>query len=58
MSEIAVSGAPAIGLSCTFEAGRYSVPDGYINAVRTAGGLPVVIPLPQNEEEAETLLGK
>lgn len=58
MSEISTAGAPVIGLSCTFEAGRYSVPDGYINAVRTAGGLPVVIPLPQDEKEAEALLGR
>ena len=27
MSEISTAGAPVIGLSCTFEAGRYSVPD-------------------------------
>ncbi len=46
------SGQPVIGISCSFSDGRYSVPDGYINAVRDSGGIPVVLPLPQNKSEA------
>ena len=51
--------APAptlIALSCTYEPGRYSVPDGYTCAVRDAGGIPLIAPLPQNEAEAENIL--
>ena len=47
---------PVIGISCTFDGGRYSIPQDYINAVRAAGGFPVVLPLPQDEGEAFTLL--
>ena len=48
--------SPVIGLSCTLDGGRYSVPKDYIGSVRAAGGYPFVIPLPQSEDEAEKLL--
>ena len=47
---------PVIGLSCTLGDGRYSIPKDYINAIRAAGGYPVILPLPQNDTEALELL--
>lgn len=48
--------SPLIALSCTYSEGRYSVPDGYIYAVRAAGGTPMIAPLPQTVNEAENIL--
>ena len=47
--------SPVIGISCSLDE-RYSIPQGYIRAIRDAGGFPVVLPLPQTREEAHETL--
>lgn len=50
--QVAVAQAqrPRIGISCSWSASEISVPNTYITSVIKAGGLPVIIPLSDNEE--------
>lgn len=50
--QVAVAQAqrPTIGISCSWSASKISVLNTYITSVIKAGGLPVVIPLSDNEE--------
>jgi len=47
---------PVIGLSDTYKDGVSTVPRTYIEAVMAAGGLPVIIPLMQDEKKLNELL--
>lgn len=57
---VAVSAAaqgPLVGIVCGHKGNNY-VSDDYVNAVRKAGGLPVLIPATSCQKEAEAVLGK
>jgi len=45
-----------VGISCDWEEGRYLLEEGYVAAVRRAGGVPVVLPALSEAAEVEVLL--
>lgn len=49
---------PLIGISCGWDEARTSVKNTYIDAVRLAGGIPVLVPLVRDSLLAEDLVGK
>ena len=50
--------SPLIGISSGFNGSSASLGDAYVNAVRKAGGVPVVLPLVRDEAQAKALLGR
>lgn len=53
----AAAQAPLVGLVCGHKSNNY-VSDDYVNAVRKAGGLPVLVPATRCEKEAEAVLNQ
>ena len=47
---------PVVGVSCCWDEGRVSLSDAYLTAVRTAGGVPVVLPPVLSAEDAAAAL--
>lgn len=52
------SAAPFIGISCGYSETLTSVNNTYIDAVRLAGGIPVLIPLVTDSVAAEAIVGR
>lgn len=52
----AAAQAPLVGVVCGHKSNNYASDD-YLNAVRMAGGLPVLVPATTCQEEAEAVLG-
>ena len=50
--------SPLIGISSGFNGSSASLGDAYVNAVRKAGGVPVVLPLVRDKAQAEALLSR